>query len=283
MPYQAAISRDNPSCFLFLIDQSGSMADPVGGQNPPRSKAEQLADAINRLLADLCIRCTKNPREGVRHYYDVGVLGYGPGETVKPAFAGPLSGRQLVPIGELAANPLDIETRKVTVEDGAGGLTERSVRFPIWFRPVADNGTPMCGALSLAYTILENWVRDHPNAFPPIVINITDGQPTDGDPVPQAQRIQQLATSDGNVLLFNLHISETQAQPLLYPDQEASLPDDYARMLFRMSSVLPPHMVKAAQAEGLPISPNSRGFVFNANMVEVIRFLNIGTRPRDLR
>jgi hypothetical protein len=223
----------------------------------------------------------------------VGVLGYGPGETVKPAFAGPLSGRQLVPIGELAANPLDIETRKVTVEDGAGGLTERTVRFPIWFRPVADNGTPMCGALSLAYTILENWVRDHPNAFPPIVINITDGQPTDDDQPtdgsrePRAQRmakrIQELATSDGNVLLFNLHISETQAQPLLYPDQEASLPDDYARMLFRMSSVLPPHMVKAAQAEGLPISPNSRGFVFNANMVEVIRFLNIGTRPRDLR
>ena len=31
MPYTAEISRANPTCFLFLIDQSGSMADPFGG------------------------------------------------------------------------------------------------------------------------------------------------------------------------------------------------------------------------------------------------------------
>lgn len=30
MPYQAEISRANPGCFLFVIDQSGSMADLVG-------------------------------------------------------------------------------------------------------------------------------------------------------------------------------------------------------------------------------------------------------------
>ena len=31
MSYEAEISRSNPSCFLFLIDQSGSMADKFGG------------------------------------------------------------------------------------------------------------------------------------------------------------------------------------------------------------------------------------------------------------
>ena len=31
MAYQAEISRKNPGCFLFLVDQSESMEDPFGG------------------------------------------------------------------------------------------------------------------------------------------------------------------------------------------------------------------------------------------------------------
>ena len=34
MAYQAEISRKNPGCFLFLVDQSESMEDPfAGGDN----------------------------------------------------------------------------------------------------------------------------------------------------------------------------------------------------------------------------------------------------------
>jgi hypothetical protein len=55
MPYTAEISRANPSCFLFLIDQSGSMADPFGG-GAARRKADGVADAINRLLQNLVIK-----------------------------------------------------------------------------------------------------------------------------------------------------------------------------------------------------------------------------------
>ena len=32
MAYSAEISRVNPTCFLFLIDQSGSMAECWGGE-----------------------------------------------------------------------------------------------------------------------------------------------------------------------------------------------------------------------------------------------------------
>jgi hypothetical protein len=45
-----------------------------------------------------------------------------------------------------------------------------------------------------------------------------------------------------------------------------------------MSSVLPPKLREAAKAEGFNINDNSRGFVFNADLVSVIRFLDIGTR-----
>jgi hypothetical protein len=49
-------------------------------------------------------------------------------------------------------------------------------------------------------------------------------------------------------------------------------------MLFRMSSSLPPRMLEEARREGFPVGETAKGFVFNADLVAVIRFLDIGTR-----
>ncbi len=49
MAYTAEISRANPTCFLLLVDQSGSMAQGFGGESG-KSKAEGVAEAVNRLL-----------------------------------------------------------------------------------------------------------------------------------------------------------------------------------------------------------------------------------------
>lgn len=287
MPYTAEISRSNPSCFLFLIDQSGSMDDPFGaGESATpetglagRKKADGVADAINRLLQNLVIKCAKS--EGVRDYYFVGVLGYG--SQVGPAFGGSLAGRELVPIGEIADHPARIEERSKKVDDGAGGLVEQTVKFPVWFDAVALGGTPMCQAMNEARRITSAWAAQHTSAFPPIVINITDGESTDGDPTSAAEGIQQVATGDGNVLLFNVHLSSHRAAPVQFPDSESGLPDEYAQLLFRMSSLLPDYMRRVAEQEGYVVSDGSRGFVFNGDMVSVIRFLDIGTRPSNLR
>ena len=66
-------------------------------------------------------------------------------------------------------------------------------------------------------------------------------------------------------------------------DKEPPISDQYAKVLFTMSSVLPPHMRAFAQQEGIPVTETSRGYVFNGDMVAVIRFLDIGTRPSNLR
>lgn len=278
VPYIAEISRANPSCFLFLIDQSGSMRDPFGA-DPSRRKADGVADAVNRLLQNLAIKCAK--AEGVRDYYHVGVLGYGhrPG----PAFGGVLAGRELVPISEVAANPARVDERTRKVEDGTGGLVDQTVKFPIWFDPVANGGTPMCQALTRAQTIVQNFISQHPDCFPPIVINITDGEATDGNPSAPAEALTNLASTDGNVLLFNLHLSSQKASPIEFPDSEENLPDNYAKLLFNMSSKLPEYMRGIAEEEGFKTSEATRGFVFNASIVSVIRFLDIGTRPSNLR
>lgn len=279
MPYQAEISRLNPSCFLFLIDQSGSMSDPFGSGDRTKSKAEGLADAINRLLQNLIIKCAKS--EGVRDYYYVGVIGYG--KSVGPAFGGSLVGKDLIPISEIANSPSRIEERTKKIDDGAGGLIDQTIKFPIWFDPKAENGTPMCEALEYVEKIIQGWLNEHPDCFPPIVINITDGEATDGDPSDNASRIRNLSSSDGNVLLFNVHISSHRASPIEFPDKENELPDNYAKLLFNMSSILPTFIQNAAKEEGYNISENSRGFVFNADIISVIRFLEIGTRPSNLR
>ena len=302
MAYSAEISRSNPSCFLFLIDQSGSMQDaidagtgpvldrPPGGDGPaipaapPRTKSQGVADAINRLLQNLVIKCAKS--EGVRDYYHVGVLGYGGDMTanrVEPAFSGALAGRELVPIGEIANSPARIDERTKKVDDGAGGLVEQKIKFPIWFEPVANGGTPMCQAFSRAHSILQAWIGQHAPSFPPIVINITDGEATDGDPAGAAQMVKSLATNDGQCLLFNIHISSKGGASLEFPDSESGLPDEFSRLLFNMSSLLLAYMQAMAREEGIRASETTRGFVFNADMVAVIRFLDIGTRPSNLR
>lgn len=279
MPYTAEISRNNPSCFLFLIDQSGSMDDAFGAGESQRKKADGVADAINRLLQNLVIKCAKS--EGVRDYYHVGVLGYG--SKVGPAFGGQLAGKEICPISEIADNPARIEERSKKVDDGAGGLVNQTVKFPIWFDAVARGGTPMCQAFGQTQKILTGWLRDRPDCFPPIVINITDGESTDGDPTAAADALKGLTSADGNVLLFNVHLSSQRATPVEFPDSADGLPDQYATLLFETSSALPAYMLAVAQQEGFPVSDGTRGFVFNADMVSVIRFLDIGTRPSNLR
>jgi hypothetical protein len=277
MAYSAEISRANPSMFLFLLDQSGSMSDPFGGGGG--KKDQKVADAINNLLFNLTIKCAKS--EGVRDYYHVGVIGYG--EKVAPALGGELAGKELAPISKIADAPERIEERTKKVDDGAGGIIEQKVRFPIWFSPVSKGGTPMSEAFKKAQQIIEGWIAAHPDSFPPIVINITDGESTDGNPLKAAEALRELHTSDGNVLLFNVHLSSKGGATFEFPTGEGELPDQYAKQLFGMSSLLPEHIRSAAQQEGFQITDTSRGFVFNADIVSVIRFLDIGTRPSNLR
>lgn len=292
--YSAEISRANPTCFVFLLDQSRSMEEQIGGADSAQSEQGQqaqaqmtqaqskqlvVADAINRLLQELAVKCAKE--EGVRDYFYVSVIGYG--RTVGPALGGALAEREIVPLSEVAANPARLEERVKKVPDGAGGLVEQSIKFPIWVDPVANGGTPMSQALALAQSIVSAWLGDHPDCFPPVVLNLTDGESTDGDPTGPANALRELASSDGNVLLFNLHVSSDASPATSFPDSGAELPNRYAQTLFDASSVLPIHMRTYAMQQGYSVSGDTRGFVFNADMTSVVQFLDIGTRPSDLR
>src|SRR5256885_1305209 len=169
--YSAEISRKNPGCFIFLLDQSASMEDPFGGSSD-RRKADELATIINKLLHNLSIRCAKG--DSIYDYFHVAVIGYGQDSVVKSAF-------------------------------------------------------------------------------------------------------------DGAALVFNLPLSSAAGTPIELPASDDGLPDKFAKQLFEMSSNLTPFMISRAQELGMPADEGARGFVFNAQPVQIIQFLDIGTRPANLR
>ncbi len=278
--YTAEISRDNPSCFQFLIDQSTSMEDAVSARDDHQPKADGVADTMNRWLQELSIKCAKS--DGVRDYYHVGVLGYG--KRVGPCVNGSGPGKEMVPVSEIAENPARLEERTKKIPDGAGGLLDQTIRFPVWFDPVAEGGTPMCRAAGEAERILTEWLTVHPGCFPPIVIHITDGEATDGDPRERLQALTNLSSSDGNVLLFNIHLSDNpNANSVTFPDSVEELPDEYSKMLFESSSPLTPTMRALAKEHGFNPSESARSFVLNADIVLLVQAIDIGTRPANLR
>lgn len=261
MAYEAEITRASPGCFLFLIDQSGSMADRIADERGGKTKAQGVADAINDLLDDLVVKCIRP--DGVRDYFDVGVIGYG--EKVGPAFTGVLANRDLVPLSEVA-------------KYRSGGMSREKTGPPVWFSPVAEGDTLMCAALKRAYDVLEDWARKHPNSYPPIVMNITDGDSKDGNPIEPAHRLTSLRTRDGNVLLFNCDISARKGKPILFPRDDKALPA-YGPRLFLMSSILPAQFREVARNLGYDVVDDTRGFAFNAELTDLVKFLAVGKHP----
>ncbi len=278
-PYTQEISRQNKALFLFLLDQSFSMEEPLG--NSANRKCDELVAAINGWLQNMAIRASGD--EGIKDWMDVGVFGYRTDANASPiiesVLQGPLAGRGIVSIADIGAHPARIDTRMQYLPDETTGeMIEVPCEMPVWVDSKAEGGTPMCHVLYRAHEILNEWIGRHPNSFPPIVVHITDGESQDGDPIPYADPLRRLATHDGNVLLLNCHLSMTAAEPFMFPSSEQGLPDELAKVLFRMSSILPEPFYRHAVMEGFPLQPNARGMAFNADMVCLIQFLNMGTQ-----
>ncbi|MCL6090712.1 MAG: VWA domain-containing protein [Candidatus Thermoplasmatota archaeon] len=274
MAYSSEISRRNPGLFLFLIDQSRSMSHKLGGTL--RSKSQEAADAINRQIYELIYRCTKS--DGVRDYFDIGIIGYG---AVSDSADSLLKDETIVPISKLAENPLRMEKRTEKISDPDGNEVETEFEFPVWFEPVANSNTPMVKGLKLAQEWLDDWLAEHHDSYPPVVINISDGAATDGDPLEIAKAIISMSTQDGNVLFWNCHLSELKGQkPVAFPADSTVLPSNekFATQLFEMSSELPDSFLNLAQERALDVQPGSRAYVFNAGLDELLELLDIGTR-----
>lgn len=279
--YSARITRKTPSAFVFLIDMSGSMGEKVQFNGTLVAKSAAVAELINKTVAELVHRCKRE--DGYRDYLDIAVLGYG-GEEV----------RSLLPEGnfhpvfrkpdELAYARVDtVKTfRERTLPDGNKVLS--SMETKAWVKPRALGKTPMFAALQEVYKLLYEWTRRYAamECFPPVVINISDGEATDAEEqelLAVSEKLRELKTADGNVLLFNIFIGQDPAcGAVLFPSGEEQLPETpFARLLFRMSSPLPDVYHDEIAALIGTCAANCRGMSYNASLTDLVGLLNIGS------
>jgi hypothetical protein len=213
------------------------------------------------------------------------VLGYGNNDTVMSALSGPLARKRFVTLAELNENPLRIEARSEREIDDAGNVIERPVYFPIWVEPVAGQGTPMCEALEQAKELAQQWTAAHQGNYPPVIINITDGE-ANSDPSGAAADLLNVQTSDGQALLFNCHITETSGTPVEFPASASEVPnDEFARLLFSLSSIIPDSgRLNIQSMTGTQLQPGARGFIFNGDAGSVRQmfvFATVGAQSID--
>ena len=243
--YCSRITRAATSAFVLLIDQSGSMQERVIFNGSSMTKAEAVALAANTLLAELVNRSRRE--EGVRDYFEVAALGYS-GRGIYPLLNGKNSKGPLrmIAISQLAAinTPVRSYLRERELPDGRSMITTSARRF--WIEPHAEGNTPMFKALESARSLVQRWCNapGHKNSFPPVVINITDGEASDAPAeklLDAAARIRSASTSDGNALLLNIHITTGgDGTPIIFPSSAGQLGETgYGRLLFDMSSQLP--------------------------------------------
>lgn len=291
MPYTAEISRANPACFLFLVVQCIGMGAPMPG-HPGQTKGNVAEDAVNRIVNTLSQRCSSGME--VRDYFHIGILSFNSGWVfvnsvdVDSALVGTTPEQPFLPISEVV-EVAEMQERQVRENYGDGEVVTITRRFPIWLR-VRGKGwkDPLRGMLNFVKRPLAEWIDQHPDSYPPIVIVISDGVLVDGNPQEAAARIRSMQTNDGNVLLFTIHLSSAEVSPTLFPSSADGLPalgeaPGDSKMMFRMTSVLPWSSRQAAASLGFEVDELSRGLVLNADAVALAQFLDIGTRgPSNL-
>jgi hypothetical protein len=285
MAYNQAWGGANPGCLILLLDQSGSMSDPFGYSQAGagRRKCDMVATVLNGFLNELIVTNTIAKKDGtveVRPRADIAVLSY-EGSSVRSALSGSLAVSDFVSLTELQMNPITIEQRKRKEIDETGQEFEVPVAFPIWVKPMAGGGTPMCAALRRARDLAEEWAASHPRNYPPVVINVTDGVATDGNPRGIAEQITQVRTNDGQALLFNVHITDLNIAPITYPVSEDELPNDkYAHLLLSMSSIIPEtSRMLLSSMLNQPIQPGARGLIFNGDAASVRQMFVFASVP----
>jgi hypothetical protein len=284
MPYEQQWGGTNPGCLIFLLDRSGSMSDPFGPEQAGsgRRKCDMVATVLNNFLHELIVTNTviKGNEPEVRPRAEIAVIGY-EGTSCSSALGSELEYQDFVTLPELQAAPLRIEQRMRTELDETGQILEIPVEFPVWVDPMAGGGTPMRLALIHAQELAQQWADEHPSNYPPVIINVTDGMSTDGDPRPVAEEICQISTADGQALLFNVHITNIRSATVMYPASMDELPrDKYAQLLFSMSSDIPEaSRALLSSLQGYPVPEGARGLIFNGDAASVRQMFVFASVP----
>jgi uncharacterized protein YegL len=247
MSYTAVATSTTPVLIVYLLDISGSMSQMLGDKR----RVEIVSDALQEIATEMVARSTK-------------------GELVSPRYR------------------LAIYAYESQVHDVLGGIRtiDQFVRDGVpEFAP--RGGTHTAAAFLAAENLLRQelpYMAGHPA---PLICHMTDGEYQGDDPTPIVQRIMEMGTDDGNVLVENIFISDRLLRNPVedvytWPGitSETELANDYARTLLRMSSPIPDSYLSEMQEFGYSLQPNAP-MMFPAQTKELIRmaFTMSGATP----
>ena len=279
--YTAQITRNTPTAFIFLIDQSVSMQNYTTLYGEEMPMAEAVARIVNHQLNELVLRCVKGSE--TRDYYDIAIIGYG--EKAYSGWKGELEGRDFVKPSELKEHPYKkITTKKETRT--RKGVKVVEVEEVQWIEAEATEGwTRVHHAFEKAKGLLDEWMEKHhdKDCYPPTIINITDGEfngATKEYVLQQANELKSMFTNDGNVILFNIHISANKAVCVTCPASKDEVSfSSLATTMYEMSSLLPMRYsdrIADLRGDGTP-NNRYRAMSINADMSTLIQLMDIGT------
>lgn len=251
------------------------MAEETLFEHRRTTKAEALADITNLLIEELINHSHRDRFIG--DYFDVGVIGYSGDKATS------LLGKGMNRIVDLEAMNTPLKNIQLRRTLPSGEYCSTLVNRRQWIFPEAKGRTPMGDALRMAKRVCATWSSKHPESFPPIVINITDGEATDSsreELIELAESLKSVGTQDGKVLLMNIHItseSDNISECLRFPSEQEALPvNRHAKLLYQMSSPLP-EIYNAPIMELRGGTPPFRAVCYNSSLGELFGLLSIGS------
>ena len=140
-------------------------------------------------------------------------------------------------------------------------------------------------AFDKAKQLLQNWMTEHhdKDCYPPTIINITDGEFNGASKehvLQQANELKSMFTNDGNVILFNIHISANKGMSVTCPaDKKEVSSNVLATTLYELSSLLPERYSDRIADLRNDTIPSNRytAMSVNADMSTLIQLMDIGT------
>jgi hypothetical protein len=200
-----ATSR-TPALIIYLLDVSGSMANPLGNKR----RIDVVMDALAVALRQMVFRSTKGGRISPR--YHIAMFAYS--DQVYDVIGGVKGVDQVAHLGVPDLSPM--------------------------------TSTATANAFAQAELLLQSALPSLAESPAPLVCHMTDGEYTGADPEPIARRIMSMGVPDGPVLVENIFISDAVLpQPVHDPYQwpgisaETRLANGYAGKLQAMSSPIP--------------------------------------------
>lgn len=237
--YKTLATSRTPALIIYMIDISGSMTSLLGGV----SRIEVVKNALKSTL----IKMIERSRRGsiVVPRYRVALYAYSDG--VYDIYDGAKTIDEIANIGIPELTPMN----------------------------QTDTASAFLAVEKFLKQEIPN-IQDHPA---PLICHITDGHYTGTNPIPIVQRILDMKVKDGNVLVENILISDdVLAEPIQSINKwrgvksKSELENEYAKVLFDISSIIPDSIRSLMADYGYDISPNAKMFFPG----EYLEFMELG-------